>query len=129
MMERKFAEREKVIFLAILNTEVEKTLADWKESRGFLGDIVKLQTLTHLAREAGGDFVLEISQDAIHGGEVPCITKEAKKYFKQKDNGTLIFTLPVQEELKISRDYLRIMSSDRLEGRFDRAYVLSIVAK
>lgn len=139
-MERsKFEEREKTIYLAVLNFEMAKTLVNWIEGPAFLEDSSRLNAYINLAQKAGKGFAVEISQKAVPAGQASDITDEAKKHFNRGAHGSLIFTLPNADErrtsheralrIKISDSHLSLNSSKGMEACFRREDVLSLEAR
>ena len=136
MEQQKFEEREKTIYLAVLNFEMAKTLASWIDGPTFLEDSSRLNAYINLAQKAGKGFVVEISRRAIFGG----LTREAIKYHELVgEHGPIIFTLPNADErrtshklalrIKIDDKSLSLYSSKRIEATIKREDVLYLEAK
>ncbi|MCX6704334.1 MAG: hypothetical protein NTZ07_02710 [Candidatus Woesebacteria bacterium] len=134
-------EKEQAMYLGVLNHEIGKTLASWKEHQNFLEDSTKLNALVYIAQEAGRGFVIEISGNATRGGSGQGLnlSPEASKYCKWEANGLLIFTLPDAGErkashertlkIKFSESHLSLDSSKDKEAYFRAADVLSVEVK
>ena len=134
-------EKERAIYLGVLNHEIEKTLVSWKEDQNSLEDSTRLNAFVYFAQKAGRGFVVEISGEATRGGpgHGPNLSPEALKYFDWEGNGLLTFTLPNAEELKashkrmlkmkFSESHLSLDSSKGPEAYFRREDVLSLEAK
>jgi hypothetical protein len=135
MEQQKSEEREKTIYLAVLNFEMAKTLASWIDGPTFLEDSSRLNAYINIAQKAGYGFVIEISRGAIFGG----LTREAIKYHEMGEHGAIIFTLPGVNErrtshklalrIKIDDRSLILKSSQRIEATIRREDVLSLEAK
>jgi hypothetical protein len=139
-MERsKSQERERTIFLAVLNNEIEKSLEVWRETGShYCDEKIRLNVLIHLAEELGSGFLVKIPLDSKLGDEITTITAYAGKICTKATDG-LVLTIPSASErrtqheremkIKIGDDYLDLESSKGTEARIWRGAVLSIEAR
>ena len=104
---QQYLERQNTLIKSFLNVEIQKTLLDWRGTRGIMigaarSDVVKNYTrfnaLIQIAQEMGFGFDLQINDNRILGGIIPAISDEARKYLQHGTRESLIFRIPSKEE-------------------------------
>lgn len=141
-MERsKSQERERTIYLATLNNEIEKALTKYKREPEDPDDPeyqelhIRLDALVNLAQKAGRGLTLKVKERDFSIDEMPDLVEDE---VKQGERGIITFTFPGIIErrilhrralrIKIEDNYLYLESS-KGEIRFLLQDVLSIEAR